>query len=143
MITAMLARRRRLAAVFLVLLVVAAPRSSGAELGRLFFTPQPRQDLDRRRQANIREVAAVVTEKLTVDGRVARSSGKSTTWINGVPQNDTYAGRDAGRVAVSPGEGEASVPLKVGETWDKASGTVSDGLGGGKVKVDSRRQGSR
>lgn len=139
---AMLSRPAPLAAV-LILLATAAPGAFGADLGRLFFTPQQREDLDRRRQANIREAAVVVTEKLTVNGRVSRSSGKSTTWINGFPENDAYPSRDPGRVAVSAGEGQPTVPLKVGQTWDKVSGAVSDRLGGGQVEVETRPRGSR
>jgi len=72
------------------LLGVATGQAAAQEnLGRLFFTEQQRQDLDRRRQANIQETAVVVESTVTVNGQVSRSSGRSTTWINGVPQEST------------------------------------------------------
>lgn len=123
-------------------LAAAAPGALGAELGRLFFTPQQRQELDRRRAANIQETVVTSESFITVNGHVSRSSGKSTTWINGVPEDDKYRGRDPGRVAVSPAEGEAAVPLNVGETWDRTRGSVNNRLGGGEVRIH-RRPGRR
>jgi len=37
-----------------------------------FFTPQQRQDLDRRRQANIQESAVTTNSSVTVNGQVSR-----------------------------------------------------------------------
>jgi len=118
-----------------------APAAEAAEdLGRLFFTPQQRQDLDRRRAANIQEAAAVIQESsLTLQGQVSRSSGKTTTWINAVPQHDTYGGSDPSRATIQTGEDESKVDLKVGETFDRARGETRDGLGGGKLEVRKSR----
>jgi len=111
-------------------LLPAAPAAAD-ELGRLFYTPQQRQDLDRRRASNVQEKEAVVIESsVTVNGQVARSSGKTTTWVNGVPQYDTYSGRDPARVRLEDGT------LKIGETLDRARGEVKDGLQGGTVRVN-------
>jgi len=107
------------------------------ELGRLFFTPQQRQDLDRRRQMNVVEAETVVENLVTVNGHVARSSGKTTTWINGVPQDDTYRGRDPARVAVDAGN--ARVGVKVGETFDRARGQARDLVGPGEIRVPPER----
>jgi hypothetical protein len=121
--------------------VLRAPLAAAAEgpaqgLGRLFFTPQQRQDLDRRRAANIQETAAVVQEStLTVEGQVSRSSGKTTTWINRVPQHDTHRGADPAQVTLPTAEGQPEVTLKVGQTHDNVRGEVRDGLGGGQLKV--------
>ncbi len=43
----------------LLIFAIGAPASAAADenLGRLFFTPQQRQDLDRRRQSNIQDSA--------------------------------------------------------------------------------------
>jgi len=110
-------------------------RSFAQELGRLFYTPQERQELDRRRQSDVvePEAKAVVENLVTVNGQVTRSSGKTTTWINGVPQDDTYRGRDPARVAVDGGT--SRVPVKVGQTLDRSGGQVSDTLHGGKIRV--------
>ena len=112
---------------------VALPVPAVADdLGRLFFTPQERRELDRRRASDVVEREAPTVESLvTVNGQVTRSSGKTTTWINGVAHDDTYRGRD--RVAVE--RGGTRVPVKVGETLDRSRGTVTDALGGGEIQI--------
>jgi hypothetical protein len=115
-------------------LLGAIPSASAQDLGRIFFTPQQRQDLDRRRNLNVTEETAVVVESLvTVNGHVVRSSGKTTTWINGVPQYDTYRGRTPDRVGVE--SSNSAVGVKVGETLDRSKGEVRDTLQGGEIKV--------
>lgn len=104
--------------------------ASADELGRLFYTPQQRQDLDRRRASNVQEKEAVVESSVTVNGHVTRSSGKTTTWVNGVPQYDTYSGHDPARVRIEDGT------LKIGQTLDRTRGEVKDGLQGGTVRVN-------
>ncbi len=123
----------------LVLLSLAAPAAAAAdELGRLFFTPEQRQDLDRRRASNRAEEEAPQIREgpLTLDGHVQRSSGRTTTWINGTPQyDDPPAGRDAARVTVVPNIGVPGVSLKVGETYERTNGAVSDVLNGGEITI--------
>ena len=72
----------------------------------------------------------VIESSVTVNGHVAQSSGKTTTWINGVPQYDTHSGRDPARVHLEDGT------LKIGQTLDRARGEVKDGLKGGTVRVN-------
>lgn len=110
-----------------------AGTASAEELGRLFFTPQQRQELDRRRDTNVPEPEAGVESLVTVNGQVSRSSGRTTTWINGVPQYDTYRGRSADRVAIE--SGTTVVGVKVGQTLDRGQGQVQDPLQGGRVNV--------
>ena len=112
------------------------------ELGRLFFTPQQRQDLDRRRSTNA--VAATVTavDQVTINGQVSRSGGKSTTWINGAPQDDIRSAkdhRDPTRVTVKQGEDSPEASLRVGETLDRVRGETRDGLDGGKLVIKRPR----
>ncbi len=65
-----------------------------------------------------------------------RSSGRTTTWINGAPLYDeSQPSRDAARVTVVPNVGEPGVSLKVGETYERANGAVSDVLNGGEITV--------
>ena len=121
-----------------MLLCLAAPAATAAEeLGRLFLTPQQRQDLDRRRATNRAEEEAPQIKEgpLTLEGHVQRSGGRTTTWINGVPQYDSHASRDPARVTVVPNEGEPGVSLKVGQIYERMSGTVRDKLNGGEIKV--------
>jgi hypothetical protein len=133
-ITLRQAWRVTLSLAFTGALLGAIPSASAQDLGRIFFTPQQRQDLDRRRNLNVTEETAVVVESLvTVNGHVVRSSGKTTTWINGVPQYDTYRGRTPDRVGVE--SSNSAVGVKVGETLDRSKGEVRDTLQGGEIKV--------
>src|SRR5262245_34294205 len=109
---------RRTASLLAGTLLLAAGIDSAVavdNLGRLFFTPQQRQDLDRRRQANIQESAVTANSFVTVNGQVSRSNGKNTVWINGVPQETSRKPADPSRVTVQGGEGEPSINVKVGQ----------------------------
>ena len=125
-----------LLALALACLAPPAP-TAAAELGRLFLTPQQREDLDRRRATNRAEEEAPKIQEgpLTLDGHVQRSSGNSATWISGVPEFDGKLGRDPARATVVPNVGVPGISLKVGEIYDRARGTVRDNLGGGKITV--------
>jgi len=131
--------RRLFAGAFL--LVVATGQVAAQEnLGRLFFTEQQRQDLDRRRQANIRETATVVQSTVTVNGQVSRSSGRSTTWLNGVPQDNARRPLDPARVTLPGGDGAPSVNLKIGQTLDKIRGEIRDPVAGGTIAPPPRER---
>ena len=126
----------------LLIVAVGAPVPAAADenLGRLFFTPQQRQDLDRRRQANIQDSAVSADNRVTVNGQVSRSLGKTTVWINGVPQENTRKPRDPAQVTLPGGEGEASVTLKIGQTLDKVRGEVKDPVEGGTILTPSEKR---
>jgi hypothetical protein len=132
-------KRRSLAALALMLLCFAAP-AAAEELGRLFFTPQQRQDLDRRRATNRaeEETPQIREGPLTIEGQVQRSSGRTATWINGVPEYDSHASRDPSRLTLAPNEGEPGVSLKIGQTYERTSGAVRDELSGGEILVGKR-----
>jgi hypothetical protein len=122
-------------------LALAAAPAAADELGRLFFTPQQRQELDRRRQANIQEGGAVNVEStVTVNGHVSRSSGRSATWINGVPQYDSHRTPDPAHVTIGGSDGDPPVDVKIGQTLDKTRGEVRDGLGGGQIRIRRGKQ---
>ena len=131
---------RRLFAGALLLGVATGQVAAQENLGRLFFTEQQRQDLDRRRQANIQETAVVVESTVTVNGQVSRSSGRSTTWINGVPQERARKPLDPARVTLPGGEGAPSVNLKIGQTLDKIRGEIRDPVGGGAIVTHSGKR---
>jgi len=122
----------------LLMAAIGAPVPAAADenLGRLFFTPQQRQDLDRRRQANAQETATSAGSLVTVNGQVSRSLGKTTVWINGVPQENTRKPRDPAQVTLPAGEGGAPVNLKIGQTLDKVRGEIRDELGEGRIAVE-------
>ena len=129
----------------LICAVIRAPFAAAAEdLGRLFFTPQQRQDLDRRRAANVQETAPALQEStLTLQGQVSRSSGKTTTWVNALPQHDAYGSSDPARATIQTGEDGTKVELKVGQTFDRVRGETRDSLGDGQIKVSPGAEGRR
>jgi hypothetical protein len=123
----------------LVFALTAGAAAAAENLGRLFFTPQQRQELDRRRQANIQESAATANSLVTVNGQVSRSGGKTTVWINGVPQESNRKPFDPSRVSVPGGEGESSITVKIGQTYDRSRGEVKDPAVDGSVGAAQER----
>jgi hypothetical protein len=104
------------------------------KIGRLFFSPDERAMLDRTRQKSGGSTVSS-SEQITLNGIVRRSSGKTTAWINQVPQHDNEASQG---VAVQ--QGRTSKPsallllpsgkkinLKAGQTFDTAKGKVHEG----------------
>ncbi|HYC34874.1 MAG TPA: hypothetical protein VEC19_00500 [Usitatibacter sp.] len=75
--------RPELALVAAAALLVAAP--AGADLGKLFHTPQERAQLDKLRRGEPVEAPAVAARKARITGFVRRSDGRNTVWINGSP----------------------------------------------------------
>jgi hypothetical protein len=139
-----------IARVLLVFALAAllAPAAQAQELGRLFLTPEQRAALDARRKARIpdKPTAAPVVESPTtrVDGYVQRQGGRSTVWLNGVPNPEgTQADgvqvgpgrKDPRSVSVTVGEGERKFELKIGQKLDRGSGEVTDVVGEGALKV--------
>lgn len=64
--------------------LIAAPLTYAEELGRLFFTPQQRAQLEYSKPQNSDSGGG--GRGLTVNGIVQRQGGKRTAWINGVPR---------------------------------------------------------
>lgn len=117
------------------------------DLGRLFFSPERRNTLERQRQLNIREAQTLEGETLNLNGLVIRSSGKKTFWLNGRAQNDNDAPtgvtitpqrKTPGKAIVSA-SGETPEEVKVGETFNRATREKQSGLPDGSLKVKSGR----
>jgi hypothetical protein len=119
----------------------AQPQAASTDVGRLFYTPQQRAELDYKRATNAVETEVVVDRLVTVNGRVSRSSGKTTTWINGVPQYDAYKGRDPSRVAID--DNGADVTVKVGDTLDRNRGEVRPALEPGDIEIERGKGGAQ
>jgi hypothetical protein len=133
----------RLVATIVAALAMLPSPAHAEEIGRLFFTPQQRQDLDRRRATNAQAAIVTAVDQVTVNGQVSRSGGKSTTWINGAPQDDIRTktdARDPTRVTVRQGEETKGSSLRVGETLDRVRGETRDGLDGGKILIKRERK---
>ncbi len=118
------------------------------ELGRLFFTPERRQALDRQRELNIQETLVIPEDPtLTINGIVTRSSGKQTTWINGVAQNENDASgitittnrKTPGKVIVQPND-RPPRKANVGDTINRNTGETSDLLGDGQIGIRRGRE---
>ena len=107
------------------------------KIGRLFFSPDERAMLDRLRQKSGGSTVSA-TEEITLNGIVRRSSGKTTAWINQLPQheNETPQG-------ITVRQGPASKPstllllpsgrqvnLKAGQTFDATKGKVRESYEG-------------
>lgn len=142
------------ARVLLFCLALATPPSLAAqELGRLFLTPEQRATLDARRKARIPDKPAatpvVESPTTTVDGLVRRQGGRSTVWVNGMPNPEglqpdggqVRPGRgSAPNVSITVGEGERQFQLKPGQKLDRGTGEVTDVLGDGSVRVGPARK---
>lgn len=141
--------RRAWSLVAGILLAASASAAAAQQLGRLFFTPQQRAELDARRKARVPDRPAAVTAaespSTRLDGYVKRSDGESTVWLNGQP---VPAGKGSNEAQIhssrsrpdtvtieAGGDKKRRIPLRVGETLERETGEVKDALGGGTVKV--------
>ena len=91
------------------------PAAQASNLGRLFFTPEQRTQLDHAHTRNATADSGG-TSVLTVNGIVQKHGGARTVWINGVAQNAGNSGErspDAMAVTV-PGKSQP-VKIKVGQ----------------------------
>lgn len=133
-----------------LLLAAMVPPAAAEEasLGRLFFTPERRQALERQRTHNVQQAQTLQGTTMSLDGVVVRSSGKSTVWINQHAQNENegrrtgvttvLSPRDPGRALVAPGE-DTPAQLRVGEAVNRATGERNTRLGGGQVSTSRER----
>ncbi len=110
--------RTRMAVNYISLFLLASLTAQGAQagsLGRLFFTPEQRAQLDgaRARDAAAEEGTSSV---LAVNGIVQKQGGGRTVWINGVAQNAGNSDeRSPAAVPVAvPGKSQP-VKIKVGQ----------------------------
>lgn len=115
------------------------------ELGRLFFTPERRELLDRQRALNMLESEVVAEDpQIVVNGQVRRSSGKRTTWINGQAQEDTQtrtgviahpAAQGHERVIIESGD-DPRADVRVGETLSRGTLETRNPLGDGTITIN-------
>jgi hypothetical protein len=108
-------------------------------MGRLFFAPELRAQLERQRQLNVQESRSLEAGTIRLDGIVVRSSGKSTVWVNNQDTRETgvitsTSRKNPGQASLTTGN-EAPADLKVGVTLDRATRETSGGLAAGEVRV--------
>ena len=135
--------------VLLLVMLAGVPGAASAadDLGRLFTTPGERSQLDEARRAvplgampvvaapqqqGVKPVA--IEGALTVHGLVKRGNGRSTAWVN---DSNTYegdlespyravdkSGIATDQVTLRLPDGQASVQIKVGQTYEPASARI-------------------
>jgi len=101
---------------FITMLLLAISPLSGTQadnLGRLFFTPEQRAQLELNHARNATADDAATTV-LTVNGIVQQHGGTRTVWINGTAQNSGYGGDPAAEAVAVPGKSQ-TVKIKVGQ----------------------------
>lgn len=119
---------RHLVLLLALMIGLSTARAEQEALGRLFFTPQQRAELDRQRLLNPGSSLGTQNQQgsQTINGEVRRSSGRNTRWINGEAQwsETTPAPR-----------------VPVGDTFHPETGEHQSLLGSGRivVKPASRR----
>jgi hypothetical protein len=88
--------------------------TSAEELGRLFFTPEQRTQLD---YGYAREASSDHNDRaLMLNGIVQKHGGKRTAWINGVPQPAGASDEKTPESLSVPVPGQTkTVKLKVGQ----------------------------
>lgn len=131
--------------LLLALSFVAPTLGTAQPLGRLFFTPAERRQLDTvrtekgRPSGTANQVSpASSPDVLTFDGWVRRSDGKTTVWINGRAINDekvpdglpiTGRIRPDGSVRVGTSQADRPLDIKVGQSVDMALGAITEPYG--------------
>jgi hypothetical protein len=122
-----------------------APAAEAPQIGRMFFTPTQRAQLDVARAQRARvtlatekteEVLATqpVPQTLTYDGVVRRADGSTTVWINSRPVNpkDPAGPVIVGRVRADGGvslqmpQSGRTVDLKPGQSVELLSGQIEE-----------------
>jgi hypothetical protein len=132
-------------AALIIALAFLPLAAKAQEIGRLFFSPEQRAQLDARRKARVPDkpaAAPVIASPTTrLDGFVRRSSGRSTVWVNGESFTESESTRiepgrssDA-RVSVPVGDAGVRARLKPGEVLDRGTGEVRDVIGHGEIQV--------
>ena len=124
--------------------VALAGTASAAELGRLFFAPAEREQLDIARiqkkapplPAATQSAEAPMPEIVTYGGIVRRSDGKAMLWINNrVAEEKEALGalslkgnvRPDGAVSLQVPQSGGTIEMKVGQSVDLQSGRVAEG----------------
>lgn len=128
----------RLTVLLTAIFLLGHTAGAGAEpLGRLFFNPDERARLDQMRNSNTldyTQIGQMPTEQITLNGIVRRSSGKTTAWVNQVPQRENEM---QGVTVLKSKTKSPLVPLqlpsgkqirlKPGQTFDTTKGQIREG----------------
>ena len=127
----------RLLLVVVLMSLLPVARAADA-IGRIFFTPAQRAQLDLARTQKIVATQTKdepIPEFVTYSGIVRHSDGKATVWVNNKVMSDAelnsaqpLAGRidRSGRILLQAPQGAGSLQLKVGQSAELLSGRVGE-----------------
>ncbi len=73
--------------IYMLTPLVLTNSAQAGSLGRLFFTPEQRTQLEHERARNATAEDGSASSVLTINGIVQRHGGARTVWINGVAQS--------------------------------------------------------
>jgi hypothetical protein len=119
--------------------IVPAAATAAEPLGRLFFTPKQRNDLDAGKYAGALAPVVPIPRTVHLDGVVTRSDADRTVWINGkVYHNGSPDGVQVNTNPGSPAATSIRVPGKAATTRVKVGQQLD--LNSGKVREDFSRQ---
>jgi hypothetical protein len=105
----------KLPAIIFIMLFANLSSASAAELGRLFFTPQQRTQLETQQEIG-ESGEGGKRSYIVVNGLIQRQNGTRIVWINGEQQPAVNGGENLpSTVPVNvPGRSQP-VPLKIGQ----------------------------
>lgn len=107
---------KRLCAAMLFFMCFAA---GADDLGRLFFTPQERENLDRQRRG---EKTVSNSTAPALNGFIKRSDGRNTIWVDGTPMRATEKQVDQSAVDNRTGGAES---IQIRPSAEQAPGSKS------------------
>lgn len=114
-----------------------AAGAAQAELtGRFFYTPQERAMLEAQRSHKSAGLSlSTDMGSVTINGLVTRNTGKTTVWINGIPQNESEAGSgivvdrshpNGGKLGIRLPDTANPIGMRVGQTLEMGSGQIRE-----------------
>lgn len=110
--------------------VMAEKTAHGKLLGRLFYTPSQRNQLEQ--MENKPEMRVPASSTISVNGVVQRQGKGGVVWINGMPRYDSSVDGLLAESVTAPDSILIRMPgrnqpvrLKVGQTVDVSNGTVN------------------
>ncbi|MDR3390158.1 MAG: hypothetical protein P4L77_00345 [Sulfuriferula sp.] len=110
----------RLRGIVLILgWLVAVDALAVPPLGRLFYTPQQRQQIDNQHKPLVRHELPAAPEGAHYSGYVKRSDGVDTIWLNGRMRAVDPSAVKSGQFKLP-----ATPALKPGQEFDRQSGRV-------------------
>jgi hypothetical protein len=104
----------RLFATLLLFAIFPVSNIQAGNLGRLFFTPEQRAQLEYNHARNATADGSDSPSMLIVNGIVQQHGGARTVWINGAAQNAGHGGDSVTETVAVPGKTQ-HIKIKVGE----------------------------